>query len=68
MRLTPKSLEPRKIDDVRLGKGLMFTMAKIRDGSTYLTKHLAANDYYCENEAVAGKWIGQGAERLRSLW
>ena len=39
-------------------------MAKIRDGSTYLTKHLAANDYYCENEAVAGKWIGQGAERL----
>jgi conjugative relaxase-like TrwC/TraI family protein len=42
----------------------MFTMAKIRDGSTYLAKHLAANDYYCENEAVAGRWIGRGAEKL----
>jgi conjugative relaxase-like TrwC/TraI family protein len=42
----------------------MFTMAKIRDGSTYLAKHLAANDYYCENETVAGTWIGRGAERL----
>ena len=42
----------------------MFTMAIIRDGSTYLAKHLAANDYYCENESVAGKWIGRGAEKL----
>jgi conjugative relaxase-like TrwC/TraI family protein len=42
----------------------MFTMAKIRDGSTYLAKHLTANDYYCENEAVAGRWTGRGAERL----
>lgn len=42
----------------------MFTMAKLRDGSTYLANHLSANDYYSEKEAVAGEWIGQGAERL----
>jgi conjugative relaxase-like TrwC/TraI family protein len=64
LRLIQKTLESREIDNVHLGKGLMFTMAKIRDGSTYLDKHLTANDYYCENEAVAGRWIGRGAERL----
>jgi conjugative relaxase-like TrwC/TraI family protein len=42
----------------------MFTMAKIRDGSTYLGKHLTSNDYYCENEAVTGRWVGKAAERL----
>jgi conjugative relaxase-like TrwC/TraI family protein len=42
----------------------MFTMAKLRDGSTYLANHLSANDYYSEKESVAGEWIGQGAERL----
>jgi conjugative relaxase-like TrwC/TraI family protein len=42
----------------------MFTMAKIRDGGTYLERHLAANDYYCENESVTGNWIGRGAQRL----
>jgi conjugative relaxase-like TrwC/TraI family protein len=42
----------------------MFTMAKIRDGGTYLSQHLTANDYYCEQETVAGRWLGQGAERL----
>ncbi|MBN1566802.1 MAG: relaxase domain-containing protein [Acidobacteria bacterium] len=25
---------------------------------------MTANDYYCENEHVAGAWIGKGAERL----
>lgn len=39
-------------------------MAKIRDGSTYLSQHLTANDYYSEHESISGKWIGQGAERL----
>ncbi len=39
-------------------------MAKIKDGSTYLSQHLTANDYYCEQETVAGRWLGQGAERL----
>ncbi len=42
----------------------MFTMAKIRDGSTYLDKHLCANDYYAEGESVAGQWQGQLAARL----
>ncbi len=39
-------------------------MAKIRDGSTYLDKHLCANDYYAEGESVAGLWQGQLATRL----
>jgi conjugative relaxase-like TrwC/TraI family protein len=42
----------------------MFTMAKIKDGSTYLGRHLTANDYYCEQESVTGHWFGQGAARL----
>jgi hypothetical protein len=42
----------------------MFTMAKIKDGGTYLERHLAANDYYSENESVVGSWIGRGARRL----
>lgn len=42
----------------------MFTMAKLRDGSTYLANHLSANDYYSEKESVTGEWIGQGAARL----
>src|SRR2546425_1156309 len=42
----------------------MFTCAKIKDGSTYLSSHLTANDYYCENELVTGRWVGKGAERL----
>lgn len=39
-------------------------MAKIRDGSTYLGQHLTANDYYCEQETVTGRWHGHGAEKL----
>src|SRR5438046_10075906 len=42
----------------------MFTCAKIKDGSSYLSSHLTANDYYCENEHVTGVWVGKGAERL----
>jgi conjugative relaxase-like TrwC/TraI family protein len=42
----------------------MFTMAKIRDGSTYLGNHLSANDYYAEGEKVRGEWIGLGAGML----
>jgi conjugative relaxase-like TrwC/TraI family protein len=42
----------------------MFTMAKIRNGGTYLARHLAANDYYSEREKVVGVWTGQGAEQL----
>jgi len=42
----------------------MFTCKKIRNGSTYLSTHLSANDYYCEKERVSGVWVGKGAERL----
>jgi conjugative relaxase-like TrwC/TraI family protein len=42
----------------------MFTMAKIRDGSTYLGNHLTHSDYYAENERVVGQWEGMAAERL----
>ncbi len=42
----------------------MFTCAKIRDGSTYLSNHLSANDYYCDTEQIVGTWVGKGAERL----
>ena len=42
----------------------MFTMAKIRDGSTYLGQHLVHSDYYSENERVVGQWAGQAAGRL----
>ncbi|NUQ64488.1 MAG: relaxase domain-containing protein [Pirellulales bacterium] len=42
----------------------MFTMAKIRNGGTYLARHLAASDYYSEREKVVGVWTGQGAEQL----
>jgi len=42
----------------------MFTMAKIRDGSTYLGNHLSANDYYAEGEKVRGYWIGEAALML----
>jgi conjugative relaxase-like TrwC/TraI family protein len=42
----------------------MFTMAKIRNGSTYLESHLGANDYYSKGERVAGVWMGLGAGKL----
>ena len=42
----------------------MFTMAKIRDASTYLGEHLSANDYYAKGESVVGTWRGKAAELL----
>jgi conjugative relaxase-like TrwC/TraI family protein len=42
----------------------MFTMAKIKDGSTYLKNHLTANDYYNEKETTLGEWVGIGSEVL----
>jgi conjugative relaxase-like TrwC/TraI family protein len=42
----------------------MFTMAKVRQGSTYLDKHLSHSDYYSEKERVTGKWVGEGARLL----
>jgi hypothetical protein len=45
----------------------MFTMAKIRSGSTYLKNHLTANDCYAEKEMVTRVWVGQAAERLELI-
>lgn len=42
----------------------MFTMAKLKDGATYLEHHLRANDYYSEHEAVTGHWQGRAAKKL----
>ena len=42
----------------------MFTMAKIKDGSSYLERHLVANDYYSEKETIVGHWLGEAAPRL----
>jgi len=42
----------------------MFTMAKVRNGSTYLDKHLSHSDYYSEKERVTGRWVGEGARLL----
>ena len=39
-------------------------MAKIKDGSTYLGRHLTSNDYYSEKETVIGHWQGHAAEKL----
>lgn len=42
-------------------------MAKIRDGSTYLSNHLTANDYYSEGEKITGRWMGKLAEKFGLL-
>ena len=51
---------PRRIVMVR-----MITVGVIRNGETYLSRHLRKNDYWAEGEAeVQGEWIGEGAARL----
>ena len=42
----------------------MFTAHKIRNGITYLGRHLTANDYHSKGETVEGVWVGKAAERL----
>ena len=42
----------------------MLTIRALTGGATYASQHLAANDYYAENEKVIGQWLGQGAELL----
>ena len=51
------------VDDVLIDIR-MFTMAKIRNGVSYLEQHLSANDYYSEKETVTGHWQGRAAEQL----
>jgi conjugative relaxase-like TrwC/TraI family protein len=36
----------------------------LRDAKRYFQEHLSAGDYYSENQAIAGQWIGKGAEAL----
>jgi conjugative relaxase-like TrwC/TraI family protein len=36
----------------------------LRDAKKYFQEHLSVGDYYSENQAVAGQWIGKGAEAL----
>ena len=42
-----------------LGSSLVFTMAKITNGSSYLGRHLTQNDYYNEAESIVGQWVGK---------
>jgi conjugative relaxase-like TrwC/TraI family protein len=42
----------------------MFAAAAVRNGATYLGRHLTANDYYSEHEHVIGQWVGEGAALL----
>jgi len=43
----------------------MITVGVIRNGSTYLSRHLRRNDYWTEGEKeVRGEWIGLGAKLL----
>ncbi|HUJ11140.1 MAG TPA: MobF family relaxase [Verrucomicrobiae bacterium] len=36
----------------------------LQDAKKYFQEHLSAGDYYSENQAVAGQWIGKGAKAL----
>ncbi len=36
----------------------------LQDAERYFQEHLSVGDYYSENQAVAGQWIGKGAEAL----
>src|SRR5208283_1788044 len=36
----------------------------LQDAEKYFQEHLSVGDYYSESQAVAGQWIGKGAEAL----
>lgn len=43
----------------------MITVGVIRNGATYLSRHLCKNDYWTEGEKrIEGEWIGKGAKAL----
>jgi hypothetical protein len=43
----------------------MITVGVIRNGSTYLSRHLRKNDYWAEGEKeMLGEWVGEGARAL----
>jgi hypothetical protein len=45
--------------------GSMITVGVIRNGATYLSRHLSKNDYWTEGEKqIEGEWIGKSAKAL----
>lgn len=43
----------------------MITVGVIRNGATYLSRHLCKNDYWTEGEKkIEGEWIGKSAKTL----
>jgi conjugative relaxase-like TrwC/TraI family protein len=42
----------------------VWTCQVIKNGSTYLSKHLTSNDYYDEHQKIVGHWHGIAAEKF----
>jgi conjugative relaxase-like TrwC/TraI family protein len=40
------------------------TQYNLRNAKEYFEEHLCADDYYSEDQSVAGQWLGEGAKRL----
>ena len=38
--------------------------ANLKNAERYFKEHLQLGDYYSQEQAVAGQWIGLGAEKL----
>lgn len=46
------------------GGSTVQTQYNLANARSYFEKHLAVGDYYTEGQQIAGKWLGQGTERL----
>jgi len=42
----------------------MWTCQVVKNGKTYLGRHLVANDYYDEGNQVVGRWVGRASRIL----
>jgi|GEM_PF-5108945 len=42
----------------------MWTCQVVKNGETYLGRHLVANDYYDEGNQVVGRWVGRASSIL----
>jgi len=42
----------------------MWTCQVVKNGETYLGRHLVANDYYDEGNQVVGRWVGKASRIL----
>ncbi|TLD71349.1 conjugative relaxase [Phragmitibacter flavus] len=40
------------------------TQYNLKNAKAYFEEHLCVGDYYSENQAVAGEWVGEGARSL----